>query len=152
MSDRFWEKVDIRGEDECWLWMASLHKDGYGNFRGSLAHIVSWKITNGDIPKGMYVCHKCDNRACANPKHLFLGTQLDNMRDMILKGRGYDHSGENNPKAKLREKDVLEIYRLHNSGFSNADIARNYGVTKTAINYIVKGKSWHYIWEKENFI
>lgn len=150
LSERFWEKVDIRGKDECWEWMASLHKDGYGNFRGTLSHIVSWRLSNGDFQKGMYVCHKCDNRSCVNPNHLFLGTQLDNMRDMVNKGRGKDHNGENNPKAKLKEKDVLEIYRLHNSGTSSYKIAKIYNVTQTAISYIVKGKSWKNLWETSN--
>lgn len=142
IEDAFWEKVDKKSSDECWEWIASIQADGYGNFKGKLAHRVSWELANGEIIKGLCVCHKCDNPACVNPNHLFLGTQLDNMRDMVSKGRGHDHHGENNPKAKLTEKDVFQIHRLKNSGVSNREIANDFGVTSTTISYILAGKTW----------
>jgi hypothetical protein len=152
LEERFWEKVDIRGEDECWEWLASLNQDGYGSFRSTLAHIVSWKLANGEIEKGLYVCHKCDNPACVNPKHLFLGTQNDNMKDMVAKGRGSDKHGENNPKAKLSESDVYDIYRLHNAGFKKSEIAKKYKVSETAISYVLSGKSWSRLWIKVTLV
>lgn len=76
----------------CWLWNGSSLERGYGRFRGSLAHRVSWVLHNGPIPDGMHVCHRCDVTACVNPAHLFLGTALDNIRDMHAKGR--DRNGQ----------------------------------------------------------
>ena len=87
--ERFWAKVDKSGD--CWLWTASKTKEGYGYFRfdGAMrkAHRMSWLLTNGEIPEGMLVCHTCDNPSCVNPKHLWLGTNRDNMDDMNAKGR-----------------------------------------------------------------
>lgn len=93
---RFWSKVDIRSEDECWPWLASGLRTRYGSFsvgpknkrRQSTAHRFAWELINGDIPAGMYVCHRCDNPSCMNPNHLFLGTPSDNTRDMMAKGKG----------------------------------------------------------------
>ncbi len=105
LTDRFWEKVDKRGPDECWewtagratstLWTKGKPKFDYGIFhRGSedeyqavQAHRMSWELHNGSIPDSLFVCHTCDNPPCVNPGHLFLGTHLDNMRDRKAKGR-----------------------------------------------------------------
>ena len=85
----FWVKADKT--ESCWLWQALKNKTGYGvvnyNYKTQLAHRVAWTLTHGDIPAGLYVCHKCDTPGCINPDHLFLGTQLENMRDMASKGR-----------------------------------------------------------------
>lgn len=91
--DLFWSKVDkTLGDDACWQWMDGLHMRGYGRMRikgkRENAHRIAWLIANGgDIPKGLYVCHTCDNRACCNPAHLYLGTPKDNVDDMVTRGR-----------------------------------------------------------------
>lgn len=88
---RFWKQV-ARAKDGCWLWQGTILHTGYGQvcFEGHAqsAHRVAWLLTNGEIPKGLCVCHRCDTRACVRPDHLFLGTAKDNMQDMYRKGRG----------------------------------------------------------------
>lgn len=91
-KDKFWDHVDCQGEDECWCWTASRLPSGYGRVRfekkSTYAHRVAWILTHGPIPEGMVVCHHCDNPPCCNPKHLFVGTQADNVHDRDRKGRG----------------------------------------------------------------
>lgn len=93
LDQRFWEKVEKNGPSLCWEWRAVKDRYGYGRFclgvdqRGALAHRTAWFVKYGEIPHGKSVLHKCDNPACVNPEHLYLGTQLENMRDMLQKGR-----------------------------------------------------------------
>ena len=91
VNNRFWSKVDIKGEKECWEWNSTLNIYGYGIFivrkRTIGSHRMSYILTYGEIPEGMCILHRCDNRSCVNPKHLFLGTYQDNTNDMVKKGR-----------------------------------------------------------------
>jgi len=107
------------GGDNCWIWNGGVFsKDKpYAKFyhRGKLvkASRYAYRLYKGRIPKGLDVLHKCDNPLCVNPNHLFLGTQLDNMRDMIRKGRKRVVVGEAHPNAKLTDEDVAEIRRMY---------------------------------------
>lgn len=91
MFDRFWDRVPIAGEDECWEWLGAILGNGYGqfsSFSGSHAHRVMWEIVNRlPVPPGLMVLHSCDNPPCVNPRHLRVGTASDNMRDMYERGR-----------------------------------------------------------------
>ncbi len=148
IEERFWEKVNKRGDDECWEWMGFRNKAGYGAMetkpKRTFAHRLAWLFSKGNIPDGLYVCHHCDNRACCNPKHLFLGTYADNNRDMFNKNRGGHGKmpGSKNPSAKLNENQVLEIIKLHNNGLSIRKLAQIYSMSVAAIGFIFSGRNW----------
>lgn len=146
LSERFWEKVDKRGPDECWPWLAYTAQ-GYGrinaggdNGKSLLASRVSWVLHNGPIPDGLFVCHKCDNPSCVNPSHLFLGTQRDNMRDCSSKGRARGGvRGEQNGNAKLNADQVRAI-RMSN--LPRREVIARYGISKTQYGNIKRGDQW----------
>jgi len=143
--DRFWNKVDKSGD--CWEWTGFKHK-GYGRFsvgvRRLRSHRVAWELTHGPIPDGMLVLHTCDNPGCVNPDHLFLGTQADNMADMVSKGRQpfVKVLGEGVGTSKLAEDQVRSI---RSDPRSQRAIARDYGVSQTAISEIKNRKRWRHI-------
>jgi hypothetical protein len=154
IAQRFWSKVDKT--DGCWNWKAAVW-NGYGNFRvksyGSMArsHRVAWELTFGEIPDRMCVCHKCDNRICCNPSHLFLGTQGDNVRDMDLKGRrGKYHGqydGERGGKVKLNELQVRIIRRFDEEPriLRQIDVADIFNVTQATVWRIFRGITWKHL-------
>ncbi len=110
------------------------------------AHRFSWELHFGPVPGGLLVCHRCDNRRCVNPGHLFLGTAADNTADMIAKGRGNWARGEAHGASKLSESDVVDIRELHDvEGFSQTTLACAFGVTHVAIWRIVRGKRWAHV-------
>lgn len=156
LQDRFWPKVNIT--DGCWLWTAGKNRHGYGKIgeggaggRTLAAHVVSWWIACGRWP-AKHILHRCDNPSCVRPDHLFEGTQLDNIRDMIRKGRrGYTGLvGTKNPKAKLSPSDVVEIRRQLSAGVSVAQIARTFHVNWTTIKNIATGLRWKSVQPPEN--
>jgi hypothetical protein len=149
--ERFWSYVDIKGFFDCWEWTGHLHKKGYGWFKldgkWQSTHRISWKLSNGEIPKGMSILHKCDNRACCNQAHLFLGTQVDNMADMVAKGRSAMCSlpGSKDGMSKLTEEQVICIRVLFQAGITIAELARMYKISWTTIGEAVKRKTWKHI-------
>ena len=149
---RFWAKVDKLGDGGCWTWTASTDTCGYGSIGLSnqrlcvRAHRVSWVIENGEIPNGKYVLHRCDNPACVNPDHLFLGDQKDNMKDMIEKGRGYDRLGSGNPNNILSEDDVVDICKLlSDDEYSAVEVAEMFFVSQHVVSQINTGKNWSWL-------
>lgn len=146
--DRFWSKVKIGSSDDCWEWQGGVNSTGRGVYwyNGSSihAHRFVWTITNGDIPDNMLVCHHCDNGKCVNPKHLFLGTQKDNMQDMVSKGRKVTLRGSNDPKSKLTESDVLRIRSLYGE-YSQYKLARMFNVSRSTISAIIHRYNWKHV-------
>ncbi len=140
--DRFMKKINKK---DCWEWMGCVSTGGYGQFvfNGKMqgAHRVSWQIHKDNIPNGLCVLHKCDNRKCVNPEHLFIGTHKENTNDMMKKDRGALKYGEKHPYAKLEEKDIKEIFNL--SGLlSQREIAKKFNVSQGLIQRILKHKAW----------
>lgn len=150
LSQRFWSQVDRDGptirEDlgPCWLWRSHLDKDGYGHIKlggkTCLAHRVSYEISTGSAG-GLCVLHRCDNRCCVNPAHLFLGTNLDNTRDREIKGRG--PQGERNSRAKLTVADARMIRSVWGApGVTLRSLADELGVVPGTIWMVVNGVNW----------
>ena len=140
----FWERVNKTRQ--CWLWTGPLMKNGYGKGCRDLVHRLSWKIHHGPIPASMSVLHRCDNRRCVNPDHLFLGTQRDNLRDMREKGRQV--RGEQQGSAKLTEQQVRQIrrrYQRYSHRNGGGVLAREYGVGIKQIIAIAKGRVWCHV-------
>lgn len=152
----FWSKVNILGENDCWEWNGKTRLPaGYGrmhfNGKDDTSNRIAWIITNGEIPKGMFVCHHCDNPSCCNPKHLFLGTFSDNMQDMWNKQRHPFPSGrpsetmvgENNVNSVLIIKNVKDIREQYKNGVEISEIQRKFlMVQKPAIWKIVHNLTW----------
>ena len=143
-KNRFWENV--QKSEGCWIWTGMKNPDGYGLFfmdgKKRSAHRVLWQMRHGVICKEQYILHECDNPACVNPDHLFLGTQDDNMEDMRQKGRGPLRDGERNPRAKLTVKDVIAIRQ---SGHGLSVLAKQFGVSSAAIWQIRIGNNWKHL-------
>lgn len=148
--DRF-HKSYKKNKVGCWEWAGSIVKTrgGYGRFHANgksyRAHRLSWQIYKGQWPGDLFVCHKCDNPKCVRPSHLFLGTTDDNMRDMVSKGRKPSQRGEKHPSNKLSQRDVIDIRRKHAAGVSQADLHREYKVSRATICVIIKKIRWSHI-------
>jgi hypothetical protein len=147
-QDRFWSKVDKRGPNECWNWLAGHTATGYAEFSINnemrRANRVSYEMEHGRIPPDMDICHTCDNRSCVNPRHLFLGTRSDNMKDAVKKGRarGLIPSGESHPSARLTVEQVREIRA---STDDPALIAVKYGVSRVHVYQIRLHLKWKHV-------
>ncbi len=170
--NRFWSKVRISGQQECWEWQGGIGHNGYGlcriNGRTIRVHRFAYTVTYGPIPDGMNVCHACDNRKCVNPAHLWLGTQAENIKDCIQKGRQPHPKGIGNPRLVspgvgfgsgvgfgtgpdnannvLSAEQVAEIRsRYASGGVSHEDLAQQYGVARTHIGRIVRRQVWKWL-------
>lgn len=143
VEDRFWDKVEIGYPWECWEWQAYTHL-GYGRVRyrgeSTNAHRVAWELTQGPIPGELHVLHRCDNRPCVNPTHLFLGTNYDNIRDRMQKDRPKPGVwGEKHPDAKLNRDDVVEIRRLvAKERMPIRDVADRFGVVPSTVRRVCR--------------
>lgn len=178
---KFWSRVKRGGPDECWEWMGSRLPTGYGHFYHRIsekkyttryAHRTAYELTNGAIPQGMHVCHTCDNPACCNPTHLWVGTHKDNMHDRNRKGRdrgmqviqaALDEKrrlgmlkgtrrakrpgvgriyGTNHHLARLSPDLVREMRELHSNGWGVKRLAKRFGVGKSTAHKVIKRMTW----------
>jgi hypothetical protein len=146
MGDRFWSKIDKKGKNECWNWIASTSTPGYGQFysNGKMvgAHAFAYGRVKGKVPIGLEIRHSCDNRRCCNPAHMKVGTRKENASDREERNRGNHFSGEAHGRSKITSKEVLEI---RSSSESSAQIAARYGISRSNVNVIRARKSWKFI-------
>ena len=149
--ERFWGYVDkeisttFYNGSRCWEWIAGYTTNGYGKIKkidgeSRYAHRFSYELTYGKIIGGLLVCHHCDNHPCVNPEHLFLGTQKDNIDDMVQKGRSA--TGEKNGMCRLSDAQVDEIRLLYSGGnITQRTLAKQFDVSQMNICFIVNNKS-----------
>lgn len=155
--ERFHTKYVKGFPSDCWNWVAGKFDSGYGMFSGiygvnpgdrgakktMLAHRASWMIHNlANIPQGKLICHHCDNRACVNPLHLYLGTYQDNNRDTIRRERGNRSVGSECSWSKLTEENVLEILRHEYGRGANVALSKKFGISQSQVSHIRRGHRW----------
>lgn len=147
LSDRLMRSIKKNKETDCWEWQRGLFSNGYGqitiNKKNTLAHRASYEEFVGSIPEGILVLHKCDNPICINPDHLFLGTNQDNMTDMVNKGRSA--RGEKNGRAKLTESEVAFIRRKLSEGKDAFDLSEQFNVSLSTIGKIQSYQTWKFV-------
>lgn len=157
----FWRKIDKKGDDECWEWKACKNQAGYGivmtPFGTRVASRVAWTLAKGNIPENQCVCHTCDNPACCNPAHFFLGTRGDNNRDAVSKGRNARGEkmanavlvnmkrGEQRAHSKLNAEQVTRMRELRVLGASCRELGEMFGVCAQVVSRIVRRKVWTHI-------
>ena len=142
--DRFWSKVEIKGDEDCWEWIAARYSNGYGAFarrkgKVSCAHRMAYELTKGPVPPGLFVMHSCDNKACCNPSHLSVGTCLENTRDAVARGRMKVR--ERHPMAKLDARQVEFMRRLSKT-FHYEELGTMFGVSRAQAHRIIRGQLW----------
>jgi len=160
---RFLKNQPIAAPSDCWLWEGNCDRCGYGKFsvNGHYigAHRIAYFLEHGNIPKNLEVMHACDNPRCVNPAHLNLGSHKENMHDCIKRNRfnrpsgkawqkahaGKQARGERAGAARLTEKAVLEILKAFKNGKTRQELAKQYNVSWTTVNFIVKRKSWRHV-------
>lgn len=147
-KERFWSKVERGESNECWPWKASTLRGGYGYFYldgTKQAHRMAYELSFGQIPEGKQVLHKCDNPSCCNPNHLFLGSQFDNISDMIQKKRPRYAVGEKS-NAKLTRGQVKEIREKYaTSNYTYTRLATEYPVSFAQVGNIVRRNDWAWL-------
>lgn len=152
-AKRFWSKVKIGNPDECWNWIPKVNRYGYGQFlihgHHHSAARFAYELTNGPLPKELLACHKCNNRACCNPSHIYAGTQKENIQDCKQAGHFHDlihKRGIEHHNAKLTEDDIRQIRDAYANGIATElQLAKRFNVTRANIYLIVRRKHWTHL-------
>jgi len=140
LRERILEKIEVKGPDECWPWLAYKEK-GYGRLTGVLAHrFVLEEKLGRRLKEGMDACHSCDNRGCCNPAHLFEGTRLVNIRDAVSKGR-IKH-GSRHARTELTEEQIIQIRIMARAKVPHKAITKLFGIQSGQISKIKHGYAW----------
>jgi hypothetical protein len=154
-ASRFWARVNKNGpiapgmKTCCWLWTGKLESNGYARVKRQdsrnqvSVHRAAWEMKHGEVPTGMQVLHRCDVRSCV--RHLFLGTQRDNMQGMLRKGRANKARGSAHGRSKLTEKNVLQILKLRGKGWTLEQLSVKFGVGTMQVSRICGGKRWAHL-------
>jgi len=142
---RFWNMVDT--SKSCWEWTGRLNKHGYGQISAGntelLAHRAAYFLSNNDFNKSLCVLHKCDNRKCCNPKHLYQGTHAENMLDMKIKGRRKNiNTKESNGRSKINQQIADKIRELKKTGLRLVDISNIYSISNSSVSRVCRMENW----------
>lgn len=153
VRERFYSKIEIIPFHDCWEWVGAASSDGYGviriNGKNIRSHRFSYKEFIGYIPKEICVCHKCDNHKCVNPKHLFLGTNKDNMQDMVKKGR--QSKGDSHYYSKLSSDQVKCILNKYIRGTGSKNrgnilyLSKIFNISRRQIGKIIRREKWKHL-------
>lgn len=145
----FWSRAGRGALDECWLWSGARTGAGYGVVtllgREVSVHRLAWELERGPIPVGMSVLHRCDVRHCCNPAHLFLGSQADNIADMVSKRRQFRPEGVRHHNAKLCDEQVIAARQRRSMGEGVTALAREYGVSPATMCDALRGRTWSHV-------
>lgn len=139
--------------DGCWIWQGKLNNSGYGCFSELIneekqelrSHRESYKIFKGEIPEGMLVCHTCDNPACCNPEHLWLGTNKENQQDSLKKGRRLNSKQRAIVAGKMTEEEVQELRELYKNGISRKELQEKFKLSQSHVTGIINYKYWAHV-------
>jgi hypothetical protein len=143
--ERIWRNIKKSAPDECWPWLGSTERNGYGRTTfGGRRHNVSrivFELTNpGVLSRGLFVLHICDNPVCCNPRHLRSGTAKENAEDRENRNRSYKWTGDEHPRCKLTAAQIIEIKELRSNGVKGSSVAKMFGVSPATISSIIHGR------------
>ena len=155
LAERFWSKVSVAGPNDCWSWLGTTSKSGYGRLFGGrhsgkqsthTASRLSYELNCGPIPDGLEILHSCDNPRCVNPRHLRVGSHKENMSEASERQRFKNHvKGRAHHNAKLSAAKVKAIRRRHARGESSRALAVLYGVAKPTMYNVLHGRTWKHV-------